>query len=72
MDNKELGVVAVKGLVDGNGEWEYSGCSNAGFHKLCCGSYRLEIESATLVKSESCASSFLVAAEGLEPPTRGL
>jgi integrase len=31
-----------------------------------------ELRNATLIKSESCVSSFLVAAEGLEPPTRGL
>ena len=31
-----------------------------------------EQKNATLVESESCVSSFLVAAEGLEPPTRGL
>ena len=38
--------------------------------------YRMAIgaeqKNATLVDSESCVSSFLVAAEGLEPPTRGL
>ena len=38
--------------------------------------YRLAVgaeqKNATPVESESCVSSFLVAAEGLEPPTRGL
>lgn len=55
--------------VERVGRWILRRKSVASAYRLAT---RADTKNATLVQSEGCISQNLVAAEGLEPPTRGL